>query len=229
MKVGFIGAGVVAQTISKHVLALGHRVLLSNTRGPESLAPLVKELGSGAEAGTPQQATEQDIVVLAANWPNVQKAMFSGNSGQGNSGHTKLPPHISKSVRSAKCCSSPRGNRKFQTDSSAPCETPAAIQCWAPARRLSSPGLVRTLPMSPCQLFSLQKRARRNDPNSLKGMQCKQVRITGHNASRLAAYSERRNLSSFGSRQAVICTSISIHCASRVRTARKRRMSSSSI
>lgn len=92
MKVGFIGAGVVAQTISKHVLALGHRVLLSNTRGPESLAPLVKELGSGAEAGTPQQATEQDIVVLAANWPNVQKAMFSGNSGQGNSGHTKLPP-----------------------------------------------------------------------------------------------------------------------------------------
>ena len=65
MKIGFIGAGVVAQTISKHVLAVGHRVLLSNTRGPESLAPLVKELGSGAEAGTPQQATEQEIVVLA--------------------------------------------------------------------------------------------------------------------------------------------------------------------
>src|SRR5580658_2593128 len=77
MKIGFIGAGVVAQTISKHVLAVGHRVLLSNTRGPDSLAPLVKELGSGAEAGTPQQATEQDIVVLAANWPNVQQALFS--------------------------------------------------------------------------------------------------------------------------------------------------------
>jgi hypothetical protein len=77
MKIGFIGAGVVAQTISKHVLAVGHRVLLSNTRGPESLAPLVKELGSGAEAGTPQQATAQDIVVLAANWPNVQQALFS--------------------------------------------------------------------------------------------------------------------------------------------------------
>jgi predicted dinucleotide-binding enzyme len=77
MKIGFIGAGVVAQTISKHVLAVGHRVLLSNTRGPESLAPLVKELGPGAEAGTPQQATEQDIVILAANWPNVQKALFS--------------------------------------------------------------------------------------------------------------------------------------------------------
>jgi hypothetical protein len=29
------------------------------------------------KAGTPQQATEQDIVGLAANWPNVQQALFS--------------------------------------------------------------------------------------------------------------------------------------------------------
>jgi predicted dinucleotide-binding enzyme len=77
MKIGFIGAGVVAQTISKHVLPFGHRVLLSNTRGPDSLASLVKELGAAAEAGTPQQAAEQDIVVLAVNWPSVQAALFS--------------------------------------------------------------------------------------------------------------------------------------------------------
>jgi 8-hydroxy-5-deazaflavin:NADPH oxidoreductase len=83
MKIGFIGAGVVAQIISKHALAVGHRVLLSNTRGPDSLASLVKELGSGAEAGTPQQATEQDITVLAANWPNVQQALFSIPTGKG--------------------------------------------------------------------------------------------------------------------------------------------------
>jgi predicted dinucleotide-binding enzyme len=76
MTIGFIGAGVVAQTISKHVLGAGHRVLLSNSRGPESLSALVKELGSGAEAGTPQQAASQDIVVLAANWSSVQTALF---------------------------------------------------------------------------------------------------------------------------------------------------------
>jgi 3-hydroxyisobutyrate dehydrogenase-like beta-hydroxyacid dehydrogenase len=40
MRIGFIGTGIVAQTISKHVLAVGHRVLLSNTRGPDSLAHL---------------------------------------------------------------------------------------------------------------------------------------------------------------------------------------------
>lgn len=77
MKIGFLGAGVVAQTISKHVLPFGHRVLLSNRRGPDSLASLVKELGTGAEAGTPQQTAEQDIVVLAVNWPSVQAALFS--------------------------------------------------------------------------------------------------------------------------------------------------------
>ncbi|MFE4173927.1 NADPH-dependent F420 reductase [Streptomyces sp. NPDC056909] len=77
MRIGFLGAGVVAQTIARHVLPLGHQVLFSNTKGPDSLAPLVGELGSGASAGTPQQAAEQDIVVLAVNWPNVQNALFS--------------------------------------------------------------------------------------------------------------------------------------------------------
>ncbi len=77
MKIGFIGAGIVAQTIAKHVLPFGHEILLSNIRGPDSLASLVKELGPGASAGTPQQATEQDIVVLAVNWSSVQAALFT--------------------------------------------------------------------------------------------------------------------------------------------------------
>jgi predicted dinucleotide-binding enzyme len=77
MNIGILGAGVVAQTIAKHVLPFGHRVLLSNRRGGDSLAALVRELGSGATAGTPQQAAEQDLVVLAVNWPSVQPALFS--------------------------------------------------------------------------------------------------------------------------------------------------------
>jgi predicted dinucleotide-binding enzyme len=77
MNIGILGAGVVAQTIAKHVLPFGHRVLLSNRRGGDSPAALVRELGSGATAGTPQQAAEQDLVVLAVNWPSVQTALFS--------------------------------------------------------------------------------------------------------------------------------------------------------
>jgi predicted dinucleotide-binding enzyme len=77
VKIGFIGASTVAQTIAKHVLPFGHHVILSNSRGPESLAPLVKELGSGAVAGTAQQAADQDIVVLAVRWSSVQTALFA--------------------------------------------------------------------------------------------------------------------------------------------------------
>jgi 8-hydroxy-5-deazaflavin:NADPH oxidoreductase len=83
MKIGFIGAGAVAQTISKHVLPLGHQVVLSNTRGPESLAALVKELGPGAKAGTPQEAAEQDIVMLAVMWPHVKDALASVSDWKG--------------------------------------------------------------------------------------------------------------------------------------------------
>ncbi len=77
MNIGFIGAGTVAQTIAKHVLPFGHQVLLSNTRGPDSLSVLVKDLGTGATAGTLQQAAAQDMVVLAVNWSSVQAALFS--------------------------------------------------------------------------------------------------------------------------------------------------------
>src|SRR5882724_6620603 len=77
MKIGFIGAGIVAQTISKHVIPFGHQVLLSNTRGPDSLASLIRELGPGATAGTPQDAAAQDMVVLAVNWSSVQTALLS--------------------------------------------------------------------------------------------------------------------------------------------------------
>jgi predicted dinucleotide-binding enzyme len=77
MKIGFLGAGVVAQTIAKHALAFGHEAVLSNSRGPETLASLVEKLGSGASAGTVQEAAGQEIVVLAVNWPSVQKALFS--------------------------------------------------------------------------------------------------------------------------------------------------------
>src|ERR687892_600941 len=40
MKFGFIGAGNVAQTYAKHFVRHGHEVVLSNSKGPDSLAEL---------------------------------------------------------------------------------------------------------------------------------------------------------------------------------------------
>jgi predicted dinucleotide-binding enzyme len=75
MKVGFIGAGNVARTFGRHLLTAGHTVVVSNSRGPETLADFVADLGPGATAGTKQQAAECDVVVVAAHWVKVREAL----------------------------------------------------------------------------------------------------------------------------------------------------------
>ena len=75
MKVGFIGAGTVTATFGRHLLTAGHAVVVSNSRGPETLADFVADLGPGAIAGTKQQAAECDVVILATNWVRVADAL----------------------------------------------------------------------------------------------------------------------------------------------------------
>jgi len=75
LTVGTIGAGTLAQAIVGHAVAAGHRVILSNRRGPEALAGLVDQLGANASAGTPQQAAEADILILAVGWDQVPHAV----------------------------------------------------------------------------------------------------------------------------------------------------------
>jgi predicted dinucleotide-binding enzyme len=75
MKVGFIGAGNVTGTFGRHLINAGHTIVVSNSRGPETLADFVADLGPGAIAGTKQQAAECDAVVLAAHWVKVAEAL----------------------------------------------------------------------------------------------------------------------------------------------------------
>jgi len=75
MNIGFIGAGKVTRTLSRHLIGAGHTVIVSNSRGPETLADFVADLGPGARAGTKQQAAECDVVILATNWVSVADAL----------------------------------------------------------------------------------------------------------------------------------------------------------
>ena len=75
MKVGFIGAGAVTGTFGRHLITSGHTVVVSNSRGPETLAKFVAELVPGAIAGTREQAVECDVVILAVHWVNVREAL----------------------------------------------------------------------------------------------------------------------------------------------------------
>jgi 8-hydroxy-5-deazaflavin:NADPH oxidoreductase len=75
MKVGFIGAGNVARTMGRHLIIAGHTVVVCNSRGPETLANFVADLGPGATAGTKEQAAGCDAVILATHWVNVPEAL----------------------------------------------------------------------------------------------------------------------------------------------------------
>lgn len=71
MKIGFIGAGTVTGTFGRHLIAAGHTIVVSNSRGPATLADFVADLGPRAIAGTKQQAAECDVVILATRWVSV--------------------------------------------------------------------------------------------------------------------------------------------------------------
>jgi predicted dinucleotide-binding enzyme len=65
MKIGFIGSGHIGSIVAKKAIEAGHEVVVSNSRGPETLSDLVGTLGPKASAGTAGQAAEQgDIVVV---------------------------------------------------------------------------------------------------------------------------------------------------------------------
>ncbi|WP_313802998.1 NAD(P)-binding domain-containing protein [Sphingobium sp.] len=75
MRIGFIGAGNVARTIARHMLANNHQVLLSNSRGPETLTEVISELGEGAFAGTREEVLGTDLVILAVRWGDAEAAV----------------------------------------------------------------------------------------------------------------------------------------------------------
>jgi predicted dinucleotide-binding enzyme len=62
---GFIGSGNIGSTVARLAIAAGHDVVLSNSRGSETLADLVSELGPHARAATAQEAAAAgDLVVV---------------------------------------------------------------------------------------------------------------------------------------------------------------------
>ncbi|WTW99526.1 NAD(P)-binding domain-containing protein [Streptomycetaceae bacterium NBC_01309] len=63
---GLIGAGMIGSTVARLAVAAGLDVVLGNSRGPETLADLVAELGCRARAATPAEAAKAaDLVVTA--------------------------------------------------------------------------------------------------------------------------------------------------------------------
>ncbi|MEI8083890.1 MAG: NAD(P)-binding domain-containing protein [Actinomycetes bacterium] len=64
MQIGIIGAGHIGGALAATLPAAGHRVLLANSRGPESLRELVAKLGPGVQAATVAGAAASEAVVV---------------------------------------------------------------------------------------------------------------------------------------------------------------------
>jgi len=63
--IGLIGSGHIGGTLARLFVERGYAVVVSNSRGPETLVDLVAELGDHARAGTALEAAESgDIVVV---------------------------------------------------------------------------------------------------------------------------------------------------------------------
>ncbi|MFG2226510.1 NADPH-dependent F420 reductase [Streptomyces sp. NPDC048644] len=63
---GIIGSGLIGSAVARLAVAAGMDVVVANSRGPETLAGLVGELGERSRAGTAQEAAEAgDHVVLS--------------------------------------------------------------------------------------------------------------------------------------------------------------------
>ena len=71
--IGLIGAGLIGSQIARLAVANGYQVVISNSRGPETLSELVAELGPNARAGTPVEAGKAgDIVVVTVPLKNYR-------------------------------------------------------------------------------------------------------------------------------------------------------------
>jgi predicted dinucleotide-binding enzyme len=66
MKVGIIGAGNIGTNAAKLFVAAGHEVVVSNSRGPETLSDLVEEIGGAVRAVTIEEAADFGEVVFEA-------------------------------------------------------------------------------------------------------------------------------------------------------------------
>jgi predicted dinucleotide-binding enzyme len=71
--IGIIGAGHIGSQVARKAVELGYDVVISNSRGPETLAGLVAELGPKARAATPAEAAAAgDFAVVTVPLKNYQ-------------------------------------------------------------------------------------------------------------------------------------------------------------
>lgn len=75
MTIGIIGSGAIGTAFARTLTRAGIEATISNSRSPDSLKELVRELGPAIKAGTREEAARADIVFIAVNWTKLPAAL----------------------------------------------------------------------------------------------------------------------------------------------------------
>jgi 8-hydroxy-5-deazaflavin:NADPH oxidoreductase len=75
MSIGIIGSGAIGTAFARTLARAGIEATISNSRGPDSLTELVRQLGPSIKAGTREEAAGADIVFVAVNWTKLPAAL----------------------------------------------------------------------------------------------------------------------------------------------------------
>ncbi len=81
--IGLIGAGHIGSQVARAALSNGYDVVLSNSRGPQTLSTLIAELGPNARAATPEEAAAAaDIAVVTVPLKNYRAVPVAPLAGK---------------------------------------------------------------------------------------------------------------------------------------------------
>jgi len=81
--IGLIGAGHIGSQVARLAVSHGYDVVISNSRGPDTLSELVTELGPRARAGTVDDAAAAgDIVVVTIPLKNYRQVPVAPLAGK---------------------------------------------------------------------------------------------------------------------------------------------------
>lgn len=81
--IGIIGAGHIGSQLARLAIAHGYDIVISNSRGPQTLADLVAELGDKAKAATSAEAgAAGDLVVVTVPLKNYREVPVEPLAGK---------------------------------------------------------------------------------------------------------------------------------------------------
>lgn len=80
MKIGILGTGLMDTALGTAWAQHGHEVIFSYARDPQKLKATAEKAGHRAKAGTPAEAAQADVVLMAIKWLQVDSLLAQTGS-----------------------------------------------------------------------------------------------------------------------------------------------------